>query len=382
MSNEETMSMNELLSEYDVKRLTRGEILKGSIIEVNDKEAVVNINYAFDGLVKKEEISIEDCDPRDILKEGDEVQVYVLSPNDGEGYVELSLIRALEIKEREDIKKAFEDQSNIRIKIKEEVKGGVIGFYGNIRVFVPGSLVSRERVELSTLVGKELEVRITELDFKNRKVVGSRKVIEQEQYNKEKKTIWAALKEGEKRTGVVKKITKFGAFVDIGGVQGLIHLSDLSWERVKRVEDVVKENDEVEVFIGSVDRENERLSLILKDVKQEPWTVHAHDIKEGSIMEGTVIRLTSFGAFVELFSGIEGLVHISEITDENITKPSDKLEVNQKVKVKVLSFDKEQKKISLSIKDAVEENKEYMQYVDNNDEDGTSLADLFKDFKF
>ena len=287
-----------------------------------------------------------------------------------------------EIKDKEYIKNAFDNQSNVNVKVKEEIKGGVIGFYGSIRVFIPGSLASRERVELSSLVGKELEVRITELDFKNRKIVGSRKAIEQEEYNKEKKKIWASLKEGEKRTGVVKKIAKFGAFVDIGGVQGLIHLNDLSWERVKRVEDVVKENDEVEVFIGNVDRKNEKLSLILKDVKQEPWTIHADDIKEGEIMEGTVIRLTSFGAFVELFSGIEGLVHISEITDDNIAKPSEKLEINQKVKVKVLSYDKEQKKIALSIKDAVEKNIEYMQYIDNDENDGTSLADLLKDFKF
>lgn len=382
MFNEENMTMDDLLNDYDVKRLTKGQILKGNVIEVNDKEAFVNINYAFDGVIKKEELSLDDRDPREVLNEGDEIQVYVLSPNDGEGYVELSLIRASEIKDKEYIKNAFDNQSNVKVKIKEEIKGGVIGFYGSIRVFIPGSLASRERVELSSLVGKELEVRITELDFKNRKIVGSRKAIEQEEYNKEKKKIWASLKEGEKRTGVVKKIAKFGAFVDIGGVQGLIHLNDLSWERVKRVEDVVKENDEVEVFIGNVDRKNEKLSLILKDVKQEPWTIHADDIKEGEIMEGTVIRLTSFGAFVELFSGIEGLVHISEITDDNIAKPSEKLEINQKVKVKVLSYDKEQKKIALSIKDAVEKNIEYMQYIDNDKNDGTSLADLLKDFKF
>lgn len=383
MFNEENITMGDLLNNYDVKRLNKGQILKGNVIEVNDKEAFVNINYAFDGVIKKEELSLDDRDPREVLNEGDEIQVYVLSPNDGEGYVELSLIKASEITDKEDIKNAFNNGSNIKVKIKEEIKGGVIGFYGSVRVFIPGSLASRERIELSSLVGKELEVRITELDFKNRKIVGSRKAIEQEEYNKEKKKIWASLKEGEKKTGIVKKIAKFGAFVDIGGVQGLIHLNDLSWERVKRVEDVVKENDEVEVFIGNVDREKEKLSLILKDVKQEPWTLHADDIKEGDVMEGTVVRLTSFGAFVELFTGIEGLVHITEITDENITKPSEKLELNQKVKVKVLSYDKEQKKIALSIKDAVEKNKEYMQYIDNDEEnDGTSLADLLKDFKF
>lgn len=382
MLNEETMgSMGELLNEYDVKKLNRGDILKGIVIDVNDKEVSVNINYAFDGLISKEELSIDGKDPREVVKKDDEIDVYVLSPNDGEGYVELSLIRVLEIKEKEEIKEAFKEQKNITVKVKEETKGGVIAYYGNIRVFIPGSLASRERVELSTLIGKELEVRITELDFRNKKVIGSRKVIEVEEYSKNKKVIWDSLKEGEKRSGVVKKLVKFGAFVDIGGIEGLIHLSDLSWERVNRAEDVVKEGDKVEVFIGNVDKQKERLSLILKDVAKEPWTVHGNNIKEGDILEGKVVRLTTFGAFVELFEGIEGLVHITEITDENIAKSSDVLEINQKVKVKVLTFNKEDRKIALSIKEAIEGNKEYLNYVDN-EEEGTSLGDLLKGFKF
>ncbi len=276
----------------------------------------------------------------------------------------------------------FQRKKNIKVHVKEETKGGVIAYYGNVRVFIPGSLASRERIELSSLVGRDLDVRITELDFKNKKVIASRRIIEEEEYNKNKKNIWDNLKEGEKRNGVVKKIVKFGAFVDIGGVEGLIHLSDLSWERVNKPEDIVKEGDNVEVFIGNVDRKNERLSLILKDVTKEPWTVHGKDINEGDIFEGKVIRLTTFGAFVELFDGIEGLVHITEITDEHIAKPSDVLEANQKVKVKVLSVNREEKRIALSIKEAVETNKEYLDYIDNSDESGTSLGDLLKGFKF
>lgn len=383
MSNEDMeMNMGELLNEYDVKRLNEGDILKGKVIDVNDKEVSVNINYAFDGLIAKEEVSIDDKDPREVVNKDDEIYVYVLSPNDGEGYVELSLVRALEIKEKEDLEKYFKEQKNISVKVKEETKGGLIAYYGNVRIFIPGSLAGRQRVELNTLIGKELEVRITELDLRNNKVVASRRVIEEEEYNKNKKVVWNSLVEGEKRTGVVKKLVKFGAFVDIGGVEGLIHLSDLSWERVNKPEDVVKEGDKVEVFIGNVDKKNERLSLILKDIAKEPWTVHSNDIKEGDILEGKVVRLTSFGAFVELFDGIEGLVHITEITDENIAKASDVLELNQKVKVKVLNINREDKKIALSIKEAVETNKEYLNYVDNDDESGTSLGDLLKGFKF
>lgn len=383
MFNEDMeMGMGELLNDYDVKRLNEGDILKGKVIEVNDKEASVNINYAFDGLISKEEISVDDKDPREVLSKDDEIDVYVISPNDGEGYVELSLIKASQIKEKENIKEVFETQKNITVKVKEETKGGVIAYYGSIRIFIPGSLASRQRVELSTLVGKEVEIRITELDLRNNKIVGSRRVIEEEEYIKNKKIIWDSLKEGEKKTGVVKKLVKFGAFVDIGGVEGLIYLSDLSWERVNKPEDVVKEGDKVEVFIGNVDRKNEKLSLILKDVTKEPWTVHSDDIKEGDILDGKVVRLTNFGAFVELFDGIEGLVHITEITDEHIAKASDVLTLGQKVKVKVLSFNKGDKRISLSIKDAVESNKEYLNYVDNDDETGTSLGDLLKGFKF
>lgn len=380
MENETMNSMENFLDNYDVKRIKTGDILKGTVIEVNDKEVSVNINYAFDGLITKEELTNDDVNPMEVVKPGDEMDVYVISPNDGEGYVLLSRTRALELTEKEDIKKAFDNGENVAVKVKEAVKGGVVAYYGNIRVFIPGSQISRERVESSEVVGKTLEVKIIELDFRNRKVVASRKVIEEAEYEKNKKAIWASLKSGEKRSGIVVKTVKFGAFVDLGGVQGLIHINDLAWERVKHVEDVVKPGDKVEVFIGNVDREQERLSLVLKDVEKEPWKVYGSLLKEGEVIEGTVTRTTNFGAFVEVKPGVEGLVHITEITDDNIAKASDVLSSGQKVKVKVMSVDTEAKKLSLSIKDADEKSKEYMQYNDN--EEGETLADLFKDFKF
>lgn len=373
-------TMKSFLEGYDVKKINRGEVLKGKVLEVNEKEAVININYAFDGLISKEEISVDDKNPMEVLNVDDEIDVYVISPNDGEGYVELSLVKALAIKEKEELKKCFKEEKNIKVYIKDEIKGGLISYYGSIRVFIPASLASRSMIDLSSLKNTELEVRLIELDFRNNKIVASRKIIENEEYEKNKKLIWDSLKEGEKKSGVVKKLVKYGAFVDIGGVEGLIHISDLSWNRVNRPEEVVKENDKVEVYIGSVDREKQKLSLILKDINKEPWTLHTNEIKPGIIFEGKVVKFASFGAFVEIFHGVEGLVHISEITDENIAKPSDVLELNQKVKVKVLNFDKENKKLSLSIKDAVETDKEYLQYVD--EENGVSLGELFKNFKF
>lgn len=378
--NNENNSMDALLAEYDVKRIKSGDILKGKVIEVNDKEVTVNIDYAFDGLITKEEVSYDDVSPVEILKKDDIIDVYVISPNDGEGLVQLSRIRALEVTEKEDIKNAFKNEETLDVKVKEVVKGGLVANYGSVRVFIPASQVSRERVELEDYVGKTLTVKIIELDFRNRKVVGSRRVIEEAEYAKEKKIAWSKVKSGEKRTGVVTKIVKFGAFVDIGGIQGLIHLNDLSWERVHRAEDVVSVGDKVEVFVGDVDKEKERLSLILKDVDKEPWKVNSGELNDGDVLEGKVVRLTSFGAFVQLKPGIEGLVHISEITDENIAKPSDVLKVDDTVKVKIINMDRENKRIALSIKDADEKSKEYLQY--NDDEEGITLGDLFKDFKF
>lgn len=369
-------SMKDLLKDFDVKRIKSGDILKGKVIDVNDKEVAVNINYAFDGVISREELTNDDKSPLEVVQNGDSIDVYVISPNDGEGYVQLSRIRALQITEKEDLKKAFESGNTINVIVKEEVKGGVVAYYGSMRVFIPGSQLSRERVDFKNFIGKELEVKLIELDMRNRKVVASRRVIEEEQYNNEKKALWSTLKEGEKREGTVKKILKFGAIVDIGGITGLVHMNDLAWERVKRVEDVVNVGDKVTVFVGNIDSENERVSLILKDVNQEPWKVHGDDIKVGEIIEGTVAKLVSFGAFVEIYSGIEGLVHINEITDENIAKSSDVLAVGQKVKVKVLDVNKNDRRISLSIKEAVERSTEYLQYNDSDEE--VTLGDLFK----
>ena len=378
--NEENITMEELLKNYDVKRIYEGDILKGKVIEVTDKEVTVNIGYAFDGVIPKEELTYEDLNPFDVVKKDDEIEVYVVSPNDGEGYVLLSRVKALSVTEKDDIEEAYKRGNPIKVRVKEEVKGGLVASYGSLRIFIPASQASRERVELSTLVGKNIEVKIIELDFNNRKIVASRRAVEELEYAKNKKAIWKTLKSGEKKIGVVTNIVKYGAFVDIGGVEGLIHINDLAWERVYNVEDVVKVGDNVEVFIGEVDTKKERLSLILKDVAKEPWELHGDSLKEGEIFEGKVVRLTNFGAFVEILPGIEGLVHITEITDSNIAKPSEVLTVGQKVKVKILNVDKNEKKLSLTIKDAIEKSNEYMQY--NDSDEGLTLGDLFKDFKF
>lgn len=191
-------TMGDLLKDFDVKRIRTGDILDGEIIDVNDKEVMVNINYAFDGMISKEDLTNTDKDPREVVNKGDKIKVYVLSPNDGEGYVKLSRTKALEITEKEEIEKAFKNEENIIVYIKEEVKGGLVAYYGNIRVFIPASLASRERIELSTLVGKEIEVRIIELDFKSRKIVASRRVLEDVIYENKKKNYGNQLSQEKK----------------------------------------------------------------------------------------------------------------------------------------------------------------------------------------
>lgn len=376
MSEKQELSMNDLLGEFDVKRINTGDILNGEVIEVSEKEVSVNINYAFDGIISREELTSTDKNPLDVVSKGDKIKVYVISPNDGEGYVVLSRKRALAVVEKEELVKSFKEDKVITVKVKEEVKGGLIAYYGETRVFIPASLASRERIELKELEGKDLEVKLTEVDFKNRRVVASRRVLEDAEYQVEKKKIWESIKSGEKRTGEVKKILRVGAIVDIGGVTGLIHISDLAWGKVNRVEDVVNVGDKVEVFVGEVDTDKERVSLILKDVKSDPWIVNAEKCKVGATLEGKVNKLLAFGAFVEVFPGVEGLVHLSEICDEHISKPDEVLKQGQNVKVKVINVDLENKKLSLSIKDAGEKSKEYLQY--NDEEEGVSLGELFK----
>ena len=383
MNNEEnnSMSMADLLKDYDVKKLNVGDMVKGEILSINNDEAMVNINYYRDGIVKRSEVSHDEVEVSDVLNVGDTINLMIVSLDDGDGNVLLSKNKADEIIAWDEIKASYKNNETLTLKVKEQVKGGVVALYKGIRVFIPGSQVSRERgVELSTLVGKELEVRVIEFDKRDKKVVASRRILEEEQYNEEKKALWNLVKKGEKREGKVTRIAKFGAFVDIGGIEGLVHISDLAWGRVKRVEDVVSVGDVVEVYVGDFDKEKERLSLAIKDIKKDPWEDAKATLKGNDVVTGKVVKFLNFGAFVEVLPGVEGLVHISEITEENIAKPSDVLTIGGEVKVKILDINSADKKMSLSIKEAVEKSREYEKF--NDDFEGESLAGLFKDFKF
>ncbi|NMM64752.1 30S ribosomal protein S1 [Clostridium sp. P21] len=384
--NKDANSMKEFMEDIEssMKSIRRGEIVKGKIISVTENDAIVNIGYMSDGILPKSEVSEnEEENLMDTLKENEEIYVYILDMNDGEGNVLLSKKEADKIKTWDELEKAFKEKTDVETVVKEVVKGGVVTYINGIRAFIPGSQLSLSYVEeLKSFVGKTLVVKVIEFDREKEKVVLSRKVIEKAEAENKKEQLLNTIKAGEKRTGVVSRLAKFGAFVDLGGVDGLIHVSELSWKRVNNPADVVSVGDKVEVYVLSVDKENNRIALALKDVNEDPWKNVSSKLKTGDVVEGEISKFTSFGAFVEIQPGVEGLVHISEISEERILKPSDVLNLGDKVRVKILDIDNKENRISLSIKDAIERPKEDLDKFNDNESAGTSLADLLKDFKF
>lgn len=375
--------------EGSMKRIHSGDIVKGKVISATKDAVFVNIGYMADGIISKEEFSYDqDIDLKEAVKPGDEIYVYILEVNDGEGNVALSKIKAEEHKVWDEFEESLKEGKPLTVKINEVVKGGVVANVKGVRAFIPASQLSLKYVEdLNSFVGKTIAVKVIELDKGKRKVVLSRKELEKAEAEAAKEEVWASLEKGQRRTGVVTRLAKFGAFVDLGGVDGLIHNQDLSWKRVLDPSEVVKVGDRVEVYVIDFDKSKSRISLGLKEVSDNPWNNVTAKFKVNDIVEGTVVRLTDFGAFVELAEGIEGLVHISELAEERVTKPSAVLSLGQKVKAKILSIDERNQKISLSIKEAAysEEREEIKDFLGDKSE-GVTLGDLLKDklknFKF
>lgn len=382
----EDLTMENMMEEIDktMKKIRERDIVKGRIISVSEDEVLVNIGYAADGIIKKEDL--EDIAFKEELKKDEEIYVYVVKLNDGEGNVILSKKIADKIRTLDKIEKDFKEGNVFKIKIEEIVKGGAITHINGVRAFIPASHISSKFVkDLNELLGKEKDVKIIEFNKKENKLVLSAKEVEQEKLSKKREELWKTLKEGQKISGKVVRTVKFGAFVDIGGIEGLVHLNDLSWKRINNPSEVVKEGDEVEVFVLNVDRDRERVGLALKDIKEDPWEKVLDNHKIGNIEEGKVVKLVEFGAFIELEDGLEGLLHISEICEERILKPEEVLKVGDKIKVKILDINKENKKISLSKKAVENKNSvEVEKYSDK--EEGVSLGEILgdklKDFKF
>jgi small subunit ribosomal protein S1 len=389
MSMEEQNSMMDFMEDLNnsIKVIHEGDILKGTVISVNDKEVLVNIGYMADGIISREELTDDaDVSPKDLLNPGDEIQVYILEVNDGEGNVALSKKLADSLGVWDEFEASLKDGATLEVKISEIVKGGAVAHVKGVRAFIPASQLAYNFVEnTSEFLGKTLTVKVIELDKEKKKVVLSRKEVEKEGVEAKKSALWNSLKKGEKRQGTVTRLAKFGAFVDLGGVDGLIHVSDLSWKRVNNASDIVSVGDTVEVYVIDFDKVKGRISLGLKEVNQDPWNNICEKYKPGVVTEGTVVRFMDFGAFVELEAGIDGLVHISEISEDRILKPSDVLKIGDTVKVKVLEINEKDHRISLSIKEAASKiDADYSQF--NANEASLTLGDLLKDkfkgFKF
>ncbi|MBU3206028.1 30S ribosomal protein S1 [Clostridium algidicarnis] len=364
---------------YDFKKIQKDDLITGTVIKVNKEEVFVNINYMADGIIPKSE-AIENVEEEldTLFKEGDKVNVLVMEINDGEGNVLLSKNKAEAIKVWDDFEESLKDSTLLQVMIKEEVKGGLIAYIKGVRLFLPASHVSIRHIDnLKDFIGKSLDVRVIELDRAKGNVVISRKVVELDEQNKKSEELWKELKIGEKRNGEVVRLARFGAFVDIGGIQGLVHISDLSWKRISDPQEVVSVGDEVQVYILDFDKEKNRVSLGLKDLAQDPWNTVNTKYKVNDIVEANISNIAKFGAFVQIEPGVEGLVPLGEIQEERVINASDILEKGQKVRVKILNMDVDAHRITLSIKEAIDDGIDYSSF--NEKGDNITLADILGD---
>lgn len=349
--------------EATLVKIKPGQTVTGTVVQMNDDEVCVNIGYKSDGLIKRSELTSED------VKLGQEIEVEVVKVNDGEGNVVLSQRNIVNRKSWDSLMTKFDAGEYVEGVGKEAVKGGLIAEVEGIRTFVPASQLAQRYVEkITEFVGKPIKLKIIEVDKQKKRIVASRKAVLQEESTSKKKEAWDSLAEGEVITGIVRRLTDFGAFVDVGGVDGLIHVTDLSWGRIKHPSEVVAPNQEIQVKVLSLDRERERIQLGYKQLQPKPWDVAEDKYAAGSVVEGKVVRITTFGAFVELEPGLDGLVHISQCALTRVQKVEDAVKVGQTVRVKVLKVDPAEKRISLSIREVLED--EAFNYSDEIPGDG------------
>ncbi len=336
--------------ESTLVQLRPGQVVTGTVVQITEDEVCVNVGYKSDGIVKKSDLSSTD------VKIGDEIEAEVVKVNDGEGNVLLSQKNIINRKAWEEIVAKQEAGEFVEGVGKEAVKGGLLADVMGVRAFIPASQLSLRYVEkIEEFVGQTMTLKIIEIDKTKKRIVASRKAVLLVEEAARKKELWNTFEVGSVVKGVVRRLADFGAFVDIGGVDGLVHVTDLSWGRVKHPSDVVSVGQEIDVKILNVDPERERISLSYKQTQPRPWTVAGEKYPVGSVVEGKVVRITTFGAFVELEPGLDGLVHISQCALTRIAKVEDAVNVGDIVRVKVLDVNTEAKRISLSIREVLED---------------------------
>ena len=346
--------MNNLI-DGSVTDFDEGDLVTGEVVKIEHDEVLLDIGYKSEGVIPARELSIrKDVNPADIVKLGDTIEALVLQKEDKEGRLILSKRRAEYERAWNRVEEKFNKGENVEGEVIEVVKGGLILDIG-LRGFLPASLVDLRRVkDLNAYLGTRIEARVIEMDRNRNNVVLSRRVVLEEARKAERTEILSKLKPGMRLKGTVSSIVDFGAFVDLGGIDGLIHISELSWNHVNHPSEVVKVGQEVEVQVLDVDLNRERISLGLKQTQEDPWRSLVKKYPVGAIVEGTVTKLVTFGAFVDLGDGIEGLVHISEMAKQHVDAPSQVCKVGDKVQVKVMEIDLDRRRISLSMKAAAE----------------------------
>lgn len=352
------MNMMDLMDDIEKSlRLPRiGETVNGKVHQVTDKEIIVNMGCKKDGVIPKEEVTLEgDQKLTDLFKEGDEIQAKVIKTDDGDGVILLSK-KKLEVNAHwNEITEALENKTTINVKVVKQVNGGVIAAYKEVTGFIPLSQLSDKYVEnAEEFIGQELAVRVTRVDQKRGRAVFSHKVILAEEKQQKIEEVWNSLHVDDIVEGKVMRFTDYGAFVDLGGIDGLLHISEISWGKLKHPQEVLKIGDIVKVKILSMNAEKGKISLGLKQTMPEPWSVIEENYQVGQVVTGKVVQIKEYGAFIELEPGLDGLVHISEVAHKRVNDIAEELTIGQTVEAKILEIDTERKRISLSIKQTVE----------------------------
>ena len=340
----------EQMLEESCKTIHSGEVVEGTVIDVKPDEIIINIGYKADGILTRSEYTNEpNVDLTTVVKAGDTMEVKVLKVNDGEGQVTLTYKRLAAEKGNKRIEEAFNNQEVLTAKVAQVLDGGLSVVVDEVRIFIPASLVSDTyEKDLSKYAGQEIEFVITEYNPKRRRYIGNRKTLVAAKKAELQKELFERIQEGDVVEGTVKNVTDFGAFIDLGGADGLLHISEMSWGRVENPKKVFKVGDKVNVLIKEIS--GTKIALSLKFADANPWKDAAEKYAVGNVVTGKVARMTDFGAFVELETGVDALLHVSQISKEHIEKPADALKVGDEVTAKVVDFNEADKKISLSVK--------------------------------
>ena len=341
-----SMTMEDI--EKTLVRIHNGQTVTGTVVQITEDEVCVNVGYKADGIIKKEDLQDKD------VEIGQEIEVEVVKVNDGEGNVLLSQRNIINRKVWEELMAAFENKEYVDAVGKEAVKGGLLADVKGVRAFVPASQLAQRYVDkINQFVGQEMKLKIIDVDAQKKRIVASRKAVIAEEAAAKKEAAWSKLEEGAVVKGIVRRFADFGAFVDLGGVDGLIHITDIAWSRINHPSQVLKIGDEIDVKILSLDPEKERIQLGYKQLQPKPWDNIEEKYPVGVIIERPVVRLCAFGAFVALEPGVDGLVHISQCAATRVNKVEDVLAPGQVVRVKVLGVDPAARRISLSIREAL-----------------------------